>query len=57
MSAGAYCMMINCNNNKKDHPELTFFKLPKKMDIALKWIEFSGRKDIDLQKRYTMCTI
>ncbi|XP_044747177.1 zinc finger Y-chromosomal protein 1-like [Coccinella septempunctata] len=55
MSYGNYCMVKNCGNNKKNFPELTFFTLPKKMEIALKWAEFSGREDINFEKRYTMC--
>ncbi|XP_044751426.1 uncharacterized protein LOC123311478 [Coccinella septempunctata] len=34
---------------------MSFLNLPKKMETALMWIEFSGRQDIDLSKSYTMC--
>ncbi|XP_044752994.1 uncharacterized protein LOC123312564 [Coccinella septempunctata] len=56
MSYGKYCMVKTCRNNKKDFPKLSFFSLPKKMEIALKWMEFAGRNDNDLDKEYTMCS-
>ncbi|XP_044764257.1 uncharacterized protein LOC123320864 isoform X1 [Coccinella septempunctata] len=49
-------MVKTCRNNKNDFPKLSFFSLPKKMEIALKWMEFAGRNDNDLDKEYTMCS-
>ncbi|XP_045468246.1 uncharacterized protein LOC123676409 isoform X2 [Harmonia axyridis] len=58
MSRGSYCMVLTCPNNKSKNSKLAFFTLPKDMKIAKSWIEFSGRKDLDLgaSKDYRMCS-
>ncbi len=52
-SVGKTCSAINCQNNKRKHPELVFFKFP--LDYRCKkWIQNTRRADL-IGKSITYC--
>ncbi|XP_069670524.1 zinc finger protein 679-like isoform X2 [Periplaneta americana] len=43
---GDVCSAINCSNNKKRSPELSFFRFPKDPERCKKWLINSRREDL-----------
>ncbi len=61
--ASKTCSAINCSNNKKTHPHLTFFNLPKDTARCKVWLQNMKRQDLEskpieyCQKNLRLCSL